>query len=95
MREVIEHQKEYDDFRFIIVPFVDKNGVEDGDQSKMRSPHDHGLDYIPNSIYPEVRAIMDLLRHEKPELIFDLHCPVLRNGDSQHVFFVGQADKRL
>ncbi len=61
----------------------------------MRSPHDHDLDYIPNSIYPEVRAIMDRLRHEKPELIFDLHCPGLRSGDSQHVFVVGQADKRL
>ena len=95
MREVIEHPKEYADFRFIIVPFVDKDGVEDGDQGKMRSPHDHARDYGPDAIYPEVRAIIELLHHEKPELLFDLHCPWLRNGDSEHVYFVGQPDCRL
>lgn len=95
MREVIEHPMDYADFRFIIVPFVDKDGVEDGDQGKMRAPHDHARDYGPDAIYPEVRAIMELILREKPELIFDLHCPWLRNGDSEHVYFVGQANQRI
>jgi murein tripeptide amidase MpaA len=28
-------------FRFLAVPFMDKDGVEDGDQGKNRRPRDH------------------------------------------------------
>ena len=41
---------------FLIVPVVDKDGVEDGDQGKSRKPHDHGSDYGRKSIYPETAA---------------------------------------
>ncbi len=34
MREVIEHQKEYDDFCFIIVPFVDKDALRTATRAK-------------------------------------------------------------
>lgn len=37
--------------QFIIVPFVDLDGVEDGDQGKNRRPHDHGRDYEGASIF--------------------------------------------
>jgi hypothetical protein len=37
---------------FLVVPFVDKDGVEEGDQGKNRRPHDHNRDYGPGvSIY--------------------------------------------
>ncbi|MCL2743342.1 MAG: hypothetical protein FWE67_05780 [Planctomycetaceae bacterium] len=67
---------------FFIVPFVDKDGVEDGDQGKNRKPHDHNRDYI-QKIYPEIKAITEQVpawRNEKPLLWLDLHCPMLRNG---------------
>ena len=34
------------DLRLLIVPFVDYDGVVDGDQGKSRIPHDHNRDYI-------------------------------------------------
>jgi len=67
---------------FFIVPFVDKDGVEDGDQGKNRRPHDHNRDYH-QAIYPEVRAIKTQLPEamEGKEYIFlDIHCPWLRGG---------------
>ena len=41
----------------LVIPFVDKDGVEDGDQGKLRRPRDHNRDYDTNAIYPETRAI--------------------------------------
>ena len=95
LQEVVAHSQDYADFTFFAVPFVDKDGVEEGDQGKGRAPHDHARDYGSDAIYPEVRAIMELILHEKPVFIFDLHCPWLRNNDSDHVYFVGKADKRI
>ena len=95
LREVIEHPQDYTEFTFHVVPFVDKDGVEDGDQGKGRTPHDHARDYGPDAIYPEVRANMELIMREQPELIFDLHCPWVRSGDSEPVYFVGQKNQRI
>ncbi|MHC4557331.1 MAG: M14 family zinc carboxypeptidase, partial [Planctomycetota bacterium] len=62
----------------LAIPFVDKDGVEAGDQGKNRKPHDHNRDYARKSIYPSVQAI----RHFVPEwsqgklrAAIDLHCP--------------------
>ncbi|MCL2744489.1 MAG: hypothetical protein FWE67_11625 [Planctomycetaceae bacterium] len=65
---------------FFIVPFVDKDGVEDGDQGKSRQPHDHNRDYIAR-IYPEVQAITEQVsrwQNGKPIAFFDMHGPALR-----------------
>ncbi len=75
------------------VPFVDKDGVEDGDQGKKRRPHDHARDYGAAPIYPEVRAIQSLIQTEKPVFILDLHCPWIRGGDSnERPYMVGTAN---
>lgn len=70
------------------VPFVDKDGVENGDQGKNRSPHDHARDYSDEPIYPETAALMTLVTKEQPEFILDLHCPWLRGTDSNEVFYI-------
>ncbi|HQH51657.1 MAG TPA: peptidase M14 [Candidatus Hydrogenedentes bacterium] len=84
----------------LAVPFMDKDGVEQGDQGKNRAPHDHNRDYIERSIYPEVQAI----RAYAPTWAggslavgLDLHCPWIRGGagapgDNEQVFFVGGPD---
>ena len=67
---------------FFIVPFADKDGVEDGDQGKNRKPHDHNRDYV-QKIYPEVRAITEQAAKwadDKPTFWLDMHCPWLRGG---------------
>jgi hypothetical protein len=48
-----------DRVEFLIVPFVDKDGVEEGDQGKNRHPHDHNRDYATPCLYPEVQALRE------------------------------------
>ncbi|NQU43868.1 hypothetical protein HQ520_11325 [bacterium] len=65
----------------LIVPMLDKDGVEDGDQGKSRKPWDHVLDYREEPIYPETAAVMDFLpRWSQGKLVMaaDVHCPSIR-----------------
>lgn len=78
-----------DRFVLYVVPFVDKDGVEKGDQGKNRKPHDHNRDYKPDGIYPEVRAIMQLSEELNFRYALDLHCPTLVLPDHQVMYFVG------
>jgi hypothetical protein len=71
------------------VPFVDKDGVEQGDQGKNRKPHDHNRDYGDDSIYPEVRAIKQLDQTHDFQFSLDFHCPTLVMPDHQVMYFVG------
>jgi len=62
---------------FFVIPFVDKDGVEEGDQGKNRRPHDHGQDYSEGR-YPTVRAIKEQLPAwigDTPAFVIDVHCP--------------------
>jgi len=62
----------------MFVPFVDKDGVEDGDQGKNRRPHDHNRDYAGVAVYPTVAAIRKLVpewSEGRVDLALDLHCP--------------------
>lgn len=67
------------------VPFIDKDGVEQGDQGKNRGPHDHNRDYGPNPIYPEIAAIQNLAVEKKVRVAIDFHCPYLR-GDIHEAY---------
>lgn len=71
------------------VPFVDKDGVEEGDQGKNRKPHDHNRDYGEESIYPEVQAIKRLDQKHDFQFSLDFHCPTLVMQDHQVMYFVG------
>ena len=73
-----------------VVPFVDLDGVEAGDQGKGRKPHDHNRDYgIPEPIYPEIRAINDLEREKRFFLCLDLHAPSVRDDIHEAFYFDG------
>ena len=63
---------------FMIIPFVDKDGVEDGDQGKNRNGQDHNRDYSGESRYVETAAIrkeIPVWAGNKLKMVFDLHCP--------------------
>lgn len=78
--------------RYIIdsVPFADTDGVIDGDQGKNRIPHDHARDYGEHPIYPEVKAIQDLLLSEKQFFVLDMHCPWIYGGaQNEAIYFPG------
>jgi hypothetical protein len=86
---------------FFMVPLVDKDGDEAGDQGKNRKPHDHNRDYIQRT-YHSVKAITEQVptwMENKPLFFLDLHCPWLRGGDdplhiekgtNEYFYFVGQ-----
>ncbi len=75
----------------LAVPFMDKDGVEEGDQGKNRKPHDHNRDYV-QELYPEVKA----LKARVPawsggtlRVALDLHCPWIRGSHNEVIYFVG------
>jgi hypothetical protein len=68
----------------VIVPFMDKDGVEEGDQGKNRRPHDHNRDYLAG-LYASTRAFKELLVREsngKRIVFFDLHAPGPRDDNA-------------
>jgi hypothetical protein len=78
-------------FALFAVPFVDKDGVEEGDQGKNRLPHDHNRDYGSESIYPEIQAIKELDRKHDFRFALDFHCPTRHGRSSGDVFCRRQA----
>ena len=82
---------------FMIVPLVDKDGVEDGDQGNSRPPHDHNRDYAGEvqAVHPEVRAIREQVPpwlEGLPLFFLDMHCPL---PDRHFFFFLGGSNARF
>jgi hypothetical protein len=94
---------EIDDFsrirestEFMIIPFVDKDGVEDGDQGKNRRPHDHNRDYGDDSIYESIRALKQVVpawSGKKLKVALDLHCPYISGGLNESAYIVGSSSQ--
>ena len=74
--------------RILIVPFVDYDGVIDGDQGKSRRPYDHNRDYGDAAIYPEVSAIRSHVEKYGCNYGFDLHSPWHKGGVNDKIFVV-------
>lgn len=82
----------------MIIPFLDKDGVEQGDQGKNRKPRDHNRDYSGQSIYASTRAI----RQQIPEWVgnipwigIDLHNPWIKGENNEWIYFVGNAHPKV
>jgi hypothetical protein len=76
---------------FLYAPFMDTDGVEDGDQGKNRPPRDHNRDYATAPLYPEVAALKDYLPRwsdGRPLIFLDLHDPALKNDIHETVHFL-------
>ena len=76
----------------LLIPFADKDGVEDGDQGKHRRPRDHNRDYDAKAIYPETKTIQDFVPKwsaGKLRLAIDLHCPAIRGDMNEVIYLVG------
>jgi len=82
----------------LAVPFMDKDGVEDGDQGKNRKPRDHNRDYAGKSLYPSVAALRKLAAKwsgGRLKIAFDLHCPYIRGRHNEAIYMVGSRDKGI
>ena len=83
---------------FLVVPFVDKDGSEEGDQGKGRAPRDHNRDYDGVSVHVEtaaLRARVPAWAGGKPLTALDLHCPWIRGTNNEWVYQVGNASTNL
>lgn len=83
---------------FMVVPFIDKDGVEDGDQGKTRYPHDHGRDYLGDSIYPSIKKLREIVpswSQGKLKIALDLHCPHIRGEKNECIYIVGSENKTI
>ncbi len=68
---------------FMVIPFMDKDGVENGEQGKNRIPRDHNRDYDGESIYNSTAALRDLIpdwSDNKLKVAIDIHCPRVIGG---------------
>lgn len=82
-----------DNIEFMIVPFMDKDGVEDGDQGKNRRPRDHNRDYGDGSIYSSVRSLKSAVSkwsEDKVRVTLDLHCPYISGNGNEVIYVVGE-----
>lgn len=87
----------------LAVPFMDLDGVQDGDQGKNRRPHDHNRDYLGRSIYPsvaELRRFVPEWSQGRLKIALDMHCPYIRGGgdgpsSNQRIFLVGNPDAEM
>lgn len=78
-------------YTLYVVPFVDLDGVNAGDQGKNRNPHDHNRDYALGDagLYPEIKAIQALDKEKKFFITLDMHAPSVRNDIHEAIYFAG------
>jgi len=80
---------------FRIIPFVDKDGVENGDQGKNRIPRDHNRDYDGASLFCSTKTLRDKIpgwSENKLKLAMDIHCPWIRGEYNEYIYMVGTMD---
>jgi hypothetical protein len=83
-----------------IIPFMDKDGVEQGDQGKNRYPFDHNRDYNDKSEYASTGALRKQVRlwTKKDEILdaaLDFHCPNIKGGYNETIHFPGLESKEM
>ncbi len=77
-------------YTLYVVPFMDLDGAEAGDQGKNRAPHDQNRDYgLVNPVYPENKAVMALHEEKKFAIMLDLHDPAVRYDAHEMLYFGG------
>ncbi len=81
--------------RVLCIPFVDYDGVLDGDQGKSRIPHDHNRDYIAEPLYPETAAIMRLVEQYGCHFGADFHAPGHLGKQNDTIFVVRNMTEKL
>lgn len=81
--------------KIFCVPFVDLDGVLDGDQGKSRIPHDHNRDYIDSPLYSSVEEIMKHVDKNGCNYGFDFHAPGHKGGRHDMIYIVRNSEEKL
>ena len=78
----------------LVVPFIDYDRAQAGDQGKNRRPHDHNRDYV-QFIYPETKALTEWIANHaggRLDVFMDVHCPWIRDGRNEVLFTPWKSD---
>ena len=84
-----------DHTEFMIIPFVDTDGVENGDQGKNRIPRDHNRDYDGTSVHASTAAMRQTVPGWSAGILkvaLDLHCPWIHGDYNECIYSVGNSD---
>jgi len=87
-----------DHAEFLIIPFMDKDGVENGEQGKNRLPRDHNRDYIDTPVHNSTAALRELAPswgEDDLKMALDIHCPWIKGDGNEYAYLVGTSDKQL
>ena len=95
LKELVKNVDLLKEYTVFCVPFVDYDGVVDGDQGKDRIPHDHNryydLDDSTLSIYNSIAAIKEFATTHNSVFAFDFHGPYHEGGSNDYQFFYKKA----
>ncbi len=83
---------------FLFIPFIDKDGVENGEQGKNRIPRDHNRDYDTQSIHRSTAALRTMIpswSEGKVKIALDLHCPWIKGNRNEDIYLVGNSDSTI
>ena len=81
-------KKQIDGIKFLFVPFVDFDGVVDGDPGKNRLPYDHNRDYGDAPIYNETAKLRSIADSGRVLMNFDFHSPHHDSGINDYPYFM-------
>lgn len=87
-----------EDTEFLIIPFIDKDGVENGEQGKNRIPRDHNRDYGENSVHRSTTALKEFVpewSQGKLKIALDIHCPWIYGKLNEYIYSVGLSNAKL
>lgn len=79
------------EYCFYIVPMIDVDGVENGDQGKQRIPHDHNRDY-DDKIYNSIDSLISFTDEKSIVAFMDFHCPGLQTSET-YFYYSSAADE--
>lgn len=97
VQEILNDPWLKNNIEFCIIPFMDKDGVENGDQGKNRFPRDHNRDYSGESIYASTTALRSWVPNwadGKLAVCLDLHCPWIKGEDAECIYMPGSDNKK-
>ena len=95
IREIMNDEWLKNKVEFCIIPFIDKDGVENGDQGKNRVPRDHNRDYNEISIHESTAALRYWVpgwSEKKLAVCVDLHCPWIKGENNENIYLPGAND---
>ncbi len=71
-----QHSDVLEDYCVHVIPFIDIDGVENGDQGKERAPHDHNRDYNESPLYASTKGIYEYTKDKQIAIFIDFHSPM-------------------